>query len=473
MYRQNYFSSFFDVTEKRAVEATVSILGITNPHLRNHLVTQFRTAGNGNAFLADPTFEALFPWNNGDLTMEQLAGGLLRPSLVTAMDSAGFSKAIRPFVHQISAWETLLNKRQSIVVTSGTGSGKTECFMVPILNDLAAEYEESLQPLIGVRALFIYPLNALINSQRERLRAWTAGYDDGLRFCLYNGNTQQYKHKDQGKYPNEILTRKILRERPAPILVTNATMLEYMLVRQVDAPIIEQSKGKLRWIVLDEAHTYLGSQAAELSLLLRRVLYTFDVDPKDVRFVATSATMGEASAASNLRTYLATLAGISPEQVTVIGGKRSVPSLEQSLRPKSINFDELLAIDPDEAYSAERYEALTQSREAFALRQKLATEPVPASCSTTAPVAKIPLPGLIFAQARCCQEKTPVILRRAQHPSCLSGAIFCIRWLMAFGAAPIGTAQRKKAPRLRRTGPSVLSTPHGKASANAVRQCTN
>lgn len=77
---------------------------------------------------------------------------------------------------------------------------------------------------------------------------------------------------------------KKMREEPAPILVTNGTMLEYMMVRQVDAPIIQQSKAQksLRWIVLDEAHTYVGSQAAELALQLRRVMTAFGVTPDDV-----------------------------------------------------------------------------------------------------------------------------------------------------------------------------------------------
>jgi ATP-dependent helicase YprA (DUF1998 family) len=67
-----------------------------------------------------------------------------------------------------------------------------------------------------------------------------------------------------------VIDREALRAAPPPMLVTNATMLEYMLVRAQDAPILDASKGKLQWIVLDEAHTYIGSQAAELALLLRR-----------------------------------------------------------------------------------------------------------------------------------------------------------------------------------------------------------
>ena len=120
----------------------------------------------------------------------------------------------------------------------------------------------------------------------------------------------------------------LLRESPPPILVTNATMLEYMLVRRKDRPIIEQSQGTLRWVVLDEAHTYLGSNAAEISLLLRRVMHAFSAEPSQVRFVATSATIGNSDEdASRLQEYLADLAGVPLERVSVIGGRRVTPSL--------------------------------------------------------------------------------------------------------------------------------------------------
>src|SRR5690606_939498 len=109
----------------------------------------------------------------------------------------------------------------------------------------------------------------------------------------------------QRLHPNEVLTRETMRESPAPILVTNGTMLEYMMVRQVDAPILQKSRaGKtLRWIVLDEAHTYVGSQAAELAMQLRRVMHAFGVTPQDVRFVATSATIAGDDAAEQLKTF--------------------------------------------------------------------------------------------------------------------------------------------------------------------------
>jgi DEAD/DEAH box helicase domain-containing protein len=377
MSMSNYYKNIVKQISNRSVEATVSILGITDKNLRQHLVQELEGNDKSSGFLADPIFETMFPWESTEKNFQSLSGNsaedLLLPSLINAMDGAGehrFGKDWFPFKHQITAWSTLLKPPlKSLIVTSGTGSGKTECFMVPILNDLAQEYEQNFDPLVGVRALFIYPLNALINSQRERLRAWTLDYDDGLKFCLYNGNTKENKHKDQGKVPNEILTRKVMRESPAPMLVTNSTMLEYMLVRQVDEPIIEKSYGKLRWIVLDEAHTYVGSQAAELSLLLRRVMHAFGVEAKNVRFVATSATIGDSNADKSLKEYLANLAGVDAEQIVVVGGKRSVPLLPETPK-QNLTLKELASIDESDSYSLKRYNALSANKIALKLRDQ-------------------------------------------------------------------------------------------------------
>ncbi|MDF1688800.1 MAG: DEAD/DEAH box helicase [Cycloclasticus sp.] len=378
----HYYKNIIEQIADRSVEATISILGVTDEGLRLHLAEEFNKQEKGFGLLADPIFESMFPWEKSDKRMKDLSGNLLLPSLIKAMDSASehkFGKDWFPYKHQLKAWSSVLDEsNKSMVVTSGTGSGKTECFMVPILNDLACEYEKTGQPLIGVRALFLYPLNALINSQRERLRAWTDAYDDGLRFCLYNGNTEERKHKDQGKYPNEILTRQMMRDAPAPMLVTNATMLEYMLVRQIDEPIIEESKGKLRWIILDEAHTYIGSQAAEISLLLRRVLHAFGVKAKDVRFIATSATIGDKGSAEQLQQYLAKLAGIKVEQVVVVGADRLVPKLATTTVEKK-SLTEIGNIDKKEKFSEARYSALSAHPLSTELRKLLTDNKAPSS----------------------------------------------------------------------------------------------
>jgi ATP-dependent helicase YprA (DUF1998 family) len=335
-----YYSKLLPELAQRARFSTVSRLGFSNPALRKFLLKEFSTPfGQPGSFLGDPVFESTFGWEASTETMASLAGNLLVPALVDAMDAPPqelrkdyrFPKSATPYVHQLEAWRLLSGDTpRSVVVTSGTGSGKTECFMVPILHRLCQEQQKLRRPLVGVRALFLYPLNALINSQRDRLHAWTSGFGDGVRFCLYNGNTaNRLPQRERDQVPNQVLDRETLRELPPPILVTNATMLEYMLVRAQDAPILEKSKGTLEWIVLDEAHSYIGSQAAELALLLRRVLYGFGVDAGTVRFVATSATIGDPSgeAGGKLRAFLADLAGVGLEQVHVVSGQRSVPPL--------------------------------------------------------------------------------------------------------------------------------------------------
>ena len=123
-----------------------------------------------------------------------------------------------------------------------------------------------------------------------------------------------------------------------------------MLIRMEDQPILAQSRGKLRWIVLDEAHTYIGSQAAEMALLLRRVLHRFAVDPASVRFVATSATIGGAAAEDDLKGFLADVSGAPPERVHVVTGERFVPPLPAADGSRSTG--NLKGIDSDELYDA-------------------------------------------------------------------------------------------------------------------------
>ncbi|EJL6415309.1 DEAD/DEAH box helicase [Vibrio cholerae] len=384
---KGYFSTLKQQANNRAKESTLSVLGISNPSLRNHLSERFETV---EPFVHGPVFEQTFAWEESKVQMNDLVSeGLLSKELVTALDDDingryAFKAEWFPFKHQLAAWRDLLNPEpKSRIITSGTGSGKTECFMVPVLEDLVREVKTEGQALKGVRALFLYPLNALINSQKERLNAWTQHFEGDIRFCLFNGNTPNdpsaIQSQIQIKQPQEVLSRNLMRDNPAPILVTNGTMLEYMLVRQADAPIIEQSKGKLRWIVLDEAHTYVGSQAAELALQLRRVMQAFEVEPENVRFVATSATIAGSEAESQLRRYLAELAGVSEAQVDVIGGKRAVPKLpDYSLNNRDISL--LESIDPegelpenkkdiqDPYVSASRYRALCESEIAKRIR---------------------------------------------------------------------------------------------------------
>lgn len=354
-----FFSSLLPELSTRAARATVGILGFSNEPLRRHLLSLFAQGyGEAGCFLADPVFEATFGWKTADQKMSQLSGNLLHPDVVKAMDKPWgesakeyrFPADTKPYRHQLEAWSALLGPGyQSVVVTSGTGSGKTECFMVPVLSSIA---QSKAGGNGGVQAIFLYPLNALIQSQRERLRAWTGPFGRDIRFCLYNGNTPEEAKADKYRdAPNEVHDRSTLRDSPPEILVTNPTMLEYMLVRAQDAPILEKSQGKLRWIVLDEAHNYIGSQAAELALLLRRVLHAFGTSADKVHFVATSATIGagDEAARQHLREFLSSLAGVSSDRVMVVYGERAIPVLEapDDLPRAVLSLEELQRHDDD------------------------------------------------------------------------------------------------------------------------------
>ncbi|MDO9597458.1 MAG: DEAD/DEAH box helicase [Azoarcus sp.] len=376
--KNTYFSELIPELALRAARATVSRLGFSSTPLRAHLMELFSAGyGEPGCFLGDPVFEATFGWKEASQTLGDLARqGLLSPELVQALDKPGNGKSdayrfpteAHPYHHQLEAWELLTQEKPaSVVVTSGTGSGKTECFMVPILEQLIRHRAKRGAKLVGVEALFLYPLNALIQSQRERLNAWTAAFGDQVRYCLYNGLTpEKARQHERGQTPNEVIDRQELRACPPPMLVTNATMLEYMLVRAKDAPILEASKGKLKWIVLDEAHTYIGSQAAELALLLRRVLHAFDVRPEQVRFVATSATIGGNEAHVQLREFLAKIAGQPLEQVHVVTGERQIPEpIPGDPEYATATLETLTSLPID---SSSRYGALCANQTARVIR---------------------------------------------------------------------------------------------------------
>ena len=237
-----------------------------------------------------------------------------------------------PYKHQIKAWKSLtaLDCR-SMVVTTGTGSGKTECFMLPLVNELL----KSTDTTHSVKAIFLYPLNALMEDQKERLQKLL---DDGgkrrLTFAIYNGNLPDRKdqdnkddiEKEKSDYPNIVATRDELhRNCGADIILTNPTMLEYMLIRDKDQPLF--STNSLRWIVVDEAHTFTGAAATELAMLLRRLLNAFGTDKDKLHFAASSATIGNsddrAEQEKKLKQFISDISGIQQDKIDVINGHRN------------------------------------------------------------------------------------------------------------------------------------------------------
>ena len=205
------------------------------------------------------------------------------------------------YLHQQKAIQKI-NNNKNLVVTTGTGSGKTECFILPILNHLLREKENGTLD-DGVRAILIYPMNALANDQMKRLRLILNNYPD-ITFGIYNGSTAQEDDAGIAEYgrifkdvnghalkplKNESISRKSMQERPPHILVTNYAMLEYMMLRPNDDKVF--SGAKLRFLVLDEAHIYRGATGIETSLLIRRLKARIS-NAGEVRHILTSATLG-------------------------------------------------------------------------------------------------------------------------------------------------------------------------------------
>ena len=231
---------------------------------------------------------------------------------------------------------------QNLIVSTGTGSGKTECFLLPIINELLREKENGLLD-DGVRALIIYPMNALANDQIDRLRKMFIEYPD-ITFGCYTGQTKnqdktnayekgaidQYielngKRIDdtrlQKPLKNERLSRDSMKKNPPHILITNYAMLEYLMLRPEDNVFFDGPKSKnWKFIVLDEAHTYTGSTGIEVSMLLRRLMAK--LKKNDLQFILTSATLGNEKSNDEVIEFANKLCSVDFKKENIIRAKR-------------------------------------------------------------------------------------------------------------------------------------------------------
>jgi ATP-dependent helicase YprA (DUF1998 family) len=305
------------VSTSESIKATYrrylsSLLAVRDPKIDAAL----REAIDGTDMLdKGPYLEATPPYAPGKSARELVSEGVLAPSFT---DLAGDALPLdRPlYVHQEQAVRKVAAGR-NIVVATGTGSGKTESFLIPILDSLVREREQgTLGP--GVRALLLYPMNALANDQMKRLRRLLANYPD-ITFGRYTGETETDPHKarelfaelnvDEPLLPNEVLSRREMRERPPHLLLTNYAMLEYLLLRPLDMDLFAMGdESRWRFLVVDEAHVYDGTQGAEIAMLLRRVRDR--VAPNRViQCIATSATVGSDSDPSAVTRFASHLFG--------------------------------------------------------------------------------------------------------------------------------------------------------------------
>ena len=288
--------------------------------------------------------------------------------------------------HQEEAY-LLAKNGNNLVITSGTGSGKTECFLIPVLQLL---FDEMVAKTLtrAVRAIIIYPMNALANDQMKRLRKILAACPD-IYYGLYNSNTQHTQREALSDYrklygdppTNEVISREIMQESPPHILITNYSMLEYMMLRPKDDAVF--TGANLRYIILDEAHVYRGATGIETAMLIRRLKARIN-KPNNVQYILTSATLGKEEANADIIKFANKLCNATFREENII---RSVEirqpiiarcdyplnmfkELYEETRPvgeilKKYNAD--FALDADE--NVKLYELMLRSNLFFKLRE--------------------------------------------------------------------------------------------------------
>ncbi|MGE3327157.1 MAG: DEAD/DEAH box helicase [Acidimicrobiia bacterium] len=268
-----------------------------DPLLRSELEASL---ADGRTLKRGPFVQASPPYVPGRTVRDLADDDTLHPSLATELGDV--LPARRPLHrHQEVAISRIQSGRNAIIAT-GTGSGKTECYLLPIVDRLLRERDEGTLGNPGVRALLLYPMNALANDQLKRIRDLLEPFPE-ITFGRYVGETGYtrseaevtYQQKFRRKPPaNELIDRAAIQARPPHILLTNYAMLEYLLLRPRDSSIFDGPTGR-HWsfVVLDEVHVYDGARGSEMAMLLRRVRDRVHQSEQDkIRCIATSATLG-------------------------------------------------------------------------------------------------------------------------------------------------------------------------------------
>lgn len=345
----------------------------------------------------------------------------------------------KPFAHQFEALKEIIINKKNVVITTGTGSGKTESFLIPIISKLAIEAKNkpsNFKNYNAVRSLILYPMNALVNDQLGRVRNFF-GNDEivntvynwsgrPIRFARYTSRTlypgRRTKDKDIQKMPNfgkfyiqglmdkindedeetatnakeiinilkkngkwpkkedlkewygksrwqdkdgnfiravtmdrdsELITRYEVQTNPPDLLITNYSMLEYMMLRPIERSIFDETA---KWLqenpdeklimVIDEAHLYRGAQGTEVSFLIRRFSTRLNINIDRIQFILTSASFNKPE---NAKSFAADLTGSHIDSYTVIQGNKD--EMKSPSEISNNDIDILSSMDVEKFYS--------------------------------------------------------------------------------------------------------------------------
>ena len=237
---------------------------------------------------------------------------------------SGFETEHSPFVHQQQAWTSLRSslpgskgKPKSTIVATGTGSGKTECFLYPILDHCQKN------PKPGIKAIVIYPMNALAGDQAKRFAEVihsTPELKGKVRVGLFVGGESEEKYMGEKQV---ITCKNTLRKSPPDILLTNYKMLDFLLMRPKDQVLWQHNTPDLlKYLVVDELHTFDGAQGSDLAMLIRRLKARLGVKTEDLICAGTSATLGSETQMDDLANYAANIFDTHFDRNSIIGESR-------------------------------------------------------------------------------------------------------------------------------------------------------
>ena len=329
-----------------------SILTVRNAELTQKAQACVKTG----RFVKGPYLETTLPFVNGKSLKDLVEEGLLSREFAHVGGALHYDDWKLRY-HQEVSLRKCVGEKRNIIVSTGTGSGKTECYLYPVLDALLKEKEAgTLGP--GVRALLLFPMNALANDQQKKLRKLLHDYPD-ITFGRYTGETPHKGEKETSAEaevrlrelynaehlndsdpllrqaaPNEAMCRETMIENPPHILLTNYAMLEYLLLQPDTAPFFDtEFAANWQFLVLDEAHTYKGATGTEIAFLLRRLKERIRVHMhKGFRCIATSATLGSNDAKGELAQFATKLFGEPFSAEDVVTAQRVHPEPPEDAR---------------------------------------------------------------------------------------------------------------------------------------------
>ena len=347
------------VYTEKVVESFLRYQLTAYPFAAPHLHQQMRKLLSLDETRQSPLLQGPFvslsrPFRQGAQLADLVQEGMLHPHLADRIPA----EVKRLYAHQEQAIRSVVAGRTTLVST-GTGSGKTECFLYPAVSRCFGLRDEGAAP--GISAVIVYPMNALAEDQLMRLRGLLAG--TGVPFGLYVGKTPeteaqvvgvplppgasradyharlaQAQRDGSGETvypPEEVRSREVMRTagRQPRILLTNIKQLELLLTRQQDIELFADAR--LDFLVFDEAHTFTGALGAETACLIRRLRAFCPSVASRTTCVATSATIVDREDPDAAKRFAARFFGVETADVTTVGEdyEREVWAAPRSIPP--------------------------------------------------------------------------------------------------------------------------------------------